>query len=90
MSETSYERAVARTGRKWPYRTEDWPCPACRKAECDLDVDGEVYYERRRGVTVCRYWHIAATISELASGPALVLDTPAPALDQSPTGKASQ
>jgi hypothetical protein len=38
QSET-YEQACARTGRKWPYRTQDWPCPACGKSECDLDVE---------------------------------------------------
>lgn len=35
----SYEQAVARTGRKWPYRSKDWPCPACGNPECDLDID---------------------------------------------------
>lgn len=39
MSTETYEQAVARTGRKWPYRTTDWPCPACGSAECDQDIE---------------------------------------------------
>lgn len=39
MTIETYEQAVERTGRKWPYRTEDWPCPACGNAGCDLDID---------------------------------------------------
>jgi hypothetical protein len=52
----SYEEACARTGRKWPYRTEDWPCPACGKAECDLDID-LVWKGRRQGVLTYCYSH---------------------------------
>jgi hypothetical protein len=48
LTET-YEQAVARTGRKWPYRTADWPCPACGEASCDLDID-LVWNGRARGV----------------------------------------
>lgn len=39
MKHETYEEAVIRTGRKWPYRSEDYPCPACGKAECDLDIE---------------------------------------------------
>ncbi len=35
----TYEEASARTGRKWPYRTTDWPCPACGEADCDRDIE---------------------------------------------------
>ena len=55
MSET-YEEAVARTGRKWPYRSKEYPCPACGNADCDLDVDGE-----KIGYMRWIYWHIYAT-----------------------------
>ena len=41
MDTETYEEAVRRTGRRWPYRTPAWLCPACRKAEFDLDVEGE-------------------------------------------------
>lgn len=52
----TYEEASKRTGRKWPYRTEAWPCPACGKAECDLDVTGDGRY--RHGGWVFFYQHV--------------------------------
>jgi hypothetical protein len=63
MFET-YEEAVARTGRKWPFRNEHWPCPVCWSADCDLDIGGEVYKDRRRGLTVCQYRHLSPEESE--------------------------
>jgi len=56
MSYETYEQAVERTGRKWPFRTEDWPCPVCWKAECDLDID-LVWKGRVRGVWTFVYQH---------------------------------
>ena len=41
MDTETYEVAVRRAVRRWPYRTPAWPCPACGKAERDLDVFGE-------------------------------------------------
>jgi hypothetical protein len=56
MNIETYEQAVERTGRRWPYRTVEWPCPACGKAECDLDVEGE-----RFGYMRWVYTHIPQT-----------------------------
>lgn len=53
----SYEQAVARTGRKWPFRSESWPCPACGKAECDLNID-LTWKGRVRGIWTFVYQHV--------------------------------
>lgn len=63
MIET-YEQAVARTGRRWPYRTEDWPCPACGMAECDLDV--EMIDSRRIS---CGNWRFIFTHTQTPEAP---------------------
>jgi hypothetical protein len=59
MQIETYEEAVKRTGRKWPYRTEAWPCPACGKAECDLDVD-LAWSGWQRGIRTFVYRHAEA------------------------------
>lgn len=61
MNET-YEQAVERTGRRWPYRSKDWPCPACGNAECDLDVD-LVYRNFHR--SVCVYSHTTKALESV-------------------------
>ncbi len=53
----SYEDAVKRTGRRWPYRTEEWPCPACGKAECDEDIE-ITWQGRRNGILTFCYGHL--------------------------------
>lgn len=60
----SYEEACTRTGRKWPYRTEDWPCPACGKAECDLNIE---FTEKPRiinGSWTFRYRHLEGKLRD--------------------------
>jgi hypothetical protein len=61
MSETfeTYEQACIRTGRKWPYRNSDWPCPACGKEECDLDIE-MTWKGWQRGVLTYVYQHVGA------------------------------
>lgn len=39
MIQETYEQAAERTGRKWPFRTADWPCPACHDGACDRDIE---------------------------------------------------
>jgi hypothetical protein len=56
LTET-YKEAVARTGRRMPYRTADWPCPACGEASCDLDID-LVWKGRVLGVWTFVYRHV--------------------------------
>jgi hypothetical protein len=53
----TYEEAVARTGRKWPYRTQDWPCPACGEASCDLDI-AIAWQGWSRGIRTFVYRHL--------------------------------
>lgn len=53
----TYEQAVARTGRKWPFRTADWPCPACGEAACDLDIE-LTWKSCVRGVWTFVYKHV--------------------------------
>lgn len=66
ISET-YEQAVERTGRKWPYRREDWPCPACWKADCDLDIE-IAWQGRRYGVLTFVYRHVTQAAIRKAGG----------------------
>jgi hypothetical protein len=56
MIHESYEQAALRTGRKWPFRTEAWPCPACHEAKCDRDIE-LVWKGRVRGVWTFVYKH---------------------------------
>lgn len=46
------EEARARSGRRHPYRTEEWPCPACGKAECDADVEA---FQLEQNIPVYRH-----------------------------------
>lgn len=52
-SSETYEQAVERTGRKYPWRTNEWPCPACGKPDCDLDAEVE-----RRSYMYWIYRHV--------------------------------
>ena len=56
----TFEQAQKRTGRKWPYRTPEWPCPACGKAECDEDID-MTWKGKSKGVWTFVYAHREAT-----------------------------
>lgn len=63
----TYEEACARTGRRWPYRTADWPCPACGAAECDLDIY-LVWHGRRHGILTFVYQHVKSAEAEGIAG----------------------